>query len=139
MCGIDCLSRFRGMFAIALWDARNQALWLVRDRIGIKPLYYSIHHGRIVFASEIKALLQDPQQRREVNETALYHYLSFLTTPAPDSLFDGIHKLPGGSWLRVDASGHVRQERYLDVWDHVTPLEDASEEGFAERLIAELR
>ena len=60
--GIDCLERFRGMFAFALWDARDRELWLVRDRIGIKPLYYSIHHGRITFASEIKALLEDPEQ-----------------------------------------------------------------------------
>ena len=64
--GIECLQRFRGMFAIALWDARAQALWLIRDRIGIKPLYYSIHGGRVVFASEIKALLQDPDQKRAV-------------------------------------------------------------------------
>src|SRR5947208_13811745 len=98
--GIDCLHRFRGMFAIALWDARERCLWLIRDRIGVKPLYYSVHHGRITFASEIKALLEDPQQAREVNEDALYHYLSFLTTPAPETLFEGIHKLPPGSWLR---------------------------------------
>ena len=55
--GIDCLHRFRGMFALAIWDARAQELWLVRDRIGIKPLYWSLHHGRLSFASEIKALL----------------------------------------------------------------------------------
>jgi asparagine synthase (glutamine-hydrolysing) len=58
--GIDCLNRFRGMFAIALWETRSRRLWLVRDRIGVKPLYYSMHHGRITFASEIKALLEDP-------------------------------------------------------------------------------
>jgi len=68
------------MFAIALWDARTQEVWFVRDRIGIKPLYYSVHHGRITFASEIKALLQDPDQKRIVHEEAFYHYLSFLTT-----------------------------------------------------------
>ena len=58
--GIECLDKFRGMFAFALWDGRKKELWLVRDRIGIKPLYYSIHHGRIVFASEIKAILACP-------------------------------------------------------------------------------
>ena len=62
------------MFAIAIWDARLNTLWLIRDRIGIKPLYYSVHHGRITFASEIKALLADPDQKRSVNEEALYHY-----------------------------------------------------------------
>src|SRR5947207_205967 len=99
--GIDCLARFRGMFAIALWDAKARRLWLIRDRIGVKPLYYSVHHGRITFASEIKALLEDPQQKRAVNEEALYHYLSFLTSPAPQTLFEGIHKLPNGTWLCV--------------------------------------
>jgi len=95
--GIDCVQEFRGMFAIAIWDKRSRELWLVRDRIGIKPLYYSVHHGRITFASEIKALLRDPQQERAVDEEGFYHFLSFLTTPAPNTLFRGIHKLPGGT------------------------------------------
>src|SRR5258708_6994457 len=77
--GIECLHKFRGMFAIGLWDEKKRELWLIRDRIGIKPLYYSAHHGRITFASEIKALLQDPEQKRAVDEEAFYHYLSFLT------------------------------------------------------------
>src|SRR3990172_5443527 len=79
--GIECLHRFRGMFAFALCDEHKQTLWLVRDSIGVKPLYYSVHHGRVTFASEIKALLADPDQRREVNEQALYHYLGFLCSP----------------------------------------------------------
>jgi asparagine synthase (glutamine-hydrolysing) len=137
--GIDCLRRFRGMFAFALWDATARRLWLVRDRIGVKPLYYSIHHGRITFASEIKALLQDPEQVRAVNEEGFFHYLSFLTTPAPDTLFAGIHKLPPGSFLAVEADGRHREKRYWDVLDHTTPLTGVSEEEIAERLLAELR
>ena len=137
--GIDCLERFRGMFAFALWDGRSRELWLVRDRIGVKPLYFSVHHGRITFASEIKALLADPQQHRAVNEQALYHYLSFLTTPAPDTMFEGIHKLAGGSWLRVSEDGQIREQRYWDAWDHVEPLDRLSEDEVAERLRAELR
>lgn len=137
--GIDCLHRLRGMFAFALWDARSRELWLVRDRIGIKPLYYSVHHGRLVFASEIKALLEDPQQRRDVDEKAFYHYLSFLTAPAPQTLFAGINKLEAGTWLRVAADGTVRKQRYWEVWDNVEPLESESEEEIAERLLAELR
>jgi asparagine synthase (glutamine-hydrolysing) len=137
--GIDCLVRFRGMFAIGLWDARRREIWLVRDRIGIKPLYYSIHHGRISFASEIKALLQDPEQERAVNEEAFFHYLSFLTTPAPDTLFAGIRKLPAGTWMRVSEDGTVQERRWWDVWDHVTPLTGVPEAEIAERVLAELR
>jgi len=137
--GIDCLQKFRGMFAIALWDANAHRLWLIRDRVGIKPLYYSIHHGRITFASEIKALLQDPDQVRAVNEEALFHYLSFISTPAPATLFAGIHKLPPGSFLAIDAEGQHREERYWDVLDHTAPLTGVSEEEIAERLLSELR
>ena len=137
--GIACLEKFRGMFAIALWDAKARRLWLIRDRVGIKPLYYSIHHGRITFASEIKALLQDPDQARAVNEEALFHYLSFISTPAPDTLFAGIKKLRPGSFLTIDVDGQVGEERYWDVLDHTTPLTGVSEEEIAERLLAELR
>jgi asparagine synthase (glutamine-hydrolysing) len=137
--GIECVHRFRGMFAIALWDAGRQQLWLIRDRIGVKPLYYSVHHGRITFASEIKALLTDPQQARGVNEEAMYHYLSFLTTPAPDTLFEGIHKLPSGTWLRIDTDSRITQHRYWDVWDHTSSLEGVGEDEIAERVLAELR
>jgi asparagine synthase (glutamine-hydrolysing) len=122
--GIECLQRFRGMFAIALWDARRRELWLIRDRVGVKPLYYSMHHGRVTFASEIKALLEDPDQKRAMNESALYHYLSFMTTPAPETLFDGIRKLAPGTWLRINAAGQTNEYRYWDAWDHVTPLSD---------------
>jgi asparagine synthase (glutamine-hydrolysing) len=137
--GIDCLHRFRGMFAFALWDGRVRELWLVRDRIGIKPLYWSSHHGRITFASEIKALLEDPDQPRAVHEEALYHYLSFLTTPAPQTLFAGIRKLPAGTWMRVKANGDIEERKYWDVWDHVSPLTGESEASIAERVLDTLR
>ena len=137
--GIDCLEKFRGMFSFALWDARKQELWLVRDRIGIKPLYFGIQNGRITFASEIKALLQDPSQKRIVHEEAFYHYLSFLTTPAPQTLFDGIKKLPGGTWLRVAKNGQIDERRYWDVWDHTKPLVGVPEAEIAEMILAELR
>ncbi len=137
--GIDCIERFRGMFAIALWDGRSRELWLFRDRIGIKPLYYSIHHERVVFASEIKALLQDPDQIRTIDEEALYHFLSFLTSPAPRTLFGGIFKLPAGNWLRIRQNGEVEQRCYWDVWDRVHPLTDVPDSKIAEQVIEELR
>ncbi|MCX5713465.1 MAG: asparagine synthetase B, partial [Candidatus Omnitrophica bacterium] len=130
--GIECLEKLRGMFAFALWDAKSRDLWLVRDRLGIKPLYYSIGQGSIVFASEIKAILENPEQKRAVDEEAFFHYLSFLTAPAPQTLFEGIRKLPCGRWLRVDKDGQVTERQYWDVWDNVRPLTDSSEEDIAD-------
>ncbi|MHB1345377.1 MAG: asparagine synthase (glutamine-hydrolyzing), partial [Thermoleophilia bacterium] len=137
--GIECLHRFRGMFGIALWDGRTRELWLIRDRIGIKPVYYSIHHGRITFASEIKALLEDPEQERAVDEEAFFHYLSFLTTPAPMTLFAGIRKLPPATWMRISEDGAVHEKRYWDAAAEAESLADASEDEIAERLLEELR
>jgi asparagine synthase (glutamine-hydrolysing) len=137
--GIDCLDRFRGMFAFALWDARARELWLVRDRIGIKPLYYSVHHGRLTFASEIKALLSDPDQRRTVDEHALFHYLSFLTTPGPETLFEGIRKLRPGTWIRVSDDGTLVERTYWDVWNDVPGRLAGTEDECADRVVTELR
>jgi asparagine synthase (glutamine-hydrolysing) len=137
--GIECIHRFRGMFGIALWDGRTRELWLVRDRIGIKPVYYSIHDGRIVFASEIKALLADPDQKRAVDEEAFFHYLSFLTTPAPMTLFQGIRKMPSATWMRITEDGSIEEKRY---WDAAADAEDLSGMGvdeIAKRLLEELR
>jgi len=137
--GTHCLEKFRGMFAIALWDEKRRELWLIRDRIGIKPLYYSFHHGYMSFASEIKALLKDPDQKCAVHEEAFYHYLSFLTTPAPQTLFDGIKKVPPGTWLRVNGRGEICEHRYWDVWDYTTPLIGVPEQEIAEQILVELR
>jgi asparagine synthase (glutamine-hydrolysing) len=139
--GIDCLARFRGMFAFALWDSRQRQLWLVRDRIGVKPLYYSVHHGRVTFASEIKALLEDPEQPRRAHESALFDYLSFLTTPTTQTLFDGIRKLAPGTWIRFDETGAMTERRYWDVWDEVAATAPAGgdERAIAERVLADLR
>lgn len=137
--GIECIHRFRGMFAFGLWDVQKKELWLVRDRIGIKPLYYTIHHQRFIFASEIRALLQDPEQHRAVNEEAFFNYLSFLVSPAPQTLFDGIYKLPPGSWMKVNQNGNIIQQKYWDVWDHVNPLLNHNEDEIAHLIINELR
>jgi asparagine synthase (glutamine-hydrolysing) len=137
--GIDCLHKFEGMFGFGLWDTRRRELWLVRDRLGIKPLYYSLGNGRISFASNIKALLIEPDQRRAVNLQALYHYLSFSSTPAPNTLFDGIKKVPAGTWMRITEDGQVREHQYWNVLDHVDPLVGVSEDEIAERLLEEIR
>jgi asparagine synthase (glutamine-hydrolysing) len=137
--GIGCVDRFNGMFAFGLWDARAGQLWLVRDRLGIKPLYYSLHNGRITFASEIKALLGDPEQHRSVNEQALFDYLSFLATPAPQTFFQGINKLPNGTWLRVGLGGDTQEHRYWDHLDHQQSLVGLSDEAVVNLVLTDLK
>lgn len=137
--GIECIEKFRGMFAIALWDTKKKELWLIRDRLGIKPLYYSIQNGRLIFASEIKALLEDPDQKRELDLESFYHFLSFLTSPAPNTLFEGIRKLQTGTWIRIKENGHILEHKYWDVWDHTSPLINATEEEICQLILKELR
>ncbi len=137
--GIDCIHRFRGMFAFALWDGRKNELWLVRDRVGIKPLYYSIHNGRLVFASEIKSLLLDPQQKRELDNESFYHYLTFLTSSPHQTLFAGIKKLSGGTYIRVTPDINLYEYKYWDVLDYVEPLTNLDEDEIASRILEELR
>jgi asparagine synthase (glutamine-hydrolysing) len=137
--GIDCLQRFRGMFALAVWDGRSRELWLARDRLGIKPLFYSLTRGRLAFGSELKAILADPEQPRRVDPQAVYHYLSFLAAPAPLTFFADVKKLEAGAWLRVDENGSVEHRVWWDPWDHVDPLTDASDEEIAARVLEELR
>jgi asparagine synthase (glutamine-hydrolysing) len=133
--GRDCVHRFRGMFAFALWDQRSRELWLVRDRIGVKPLYFSRHHGRLTFASEIKALLADPEQPRAVDETSMYYYFSFLVPPAPRTMFEGIGKLAGGTWMVVAADGTTRTERYWDALDNRQDLSGWSDTQISEQVL----
>jgi asparagine synthase (glutamine-hydrolysing) len=112
--GAEVLRRLRGMFAFAIWDSRDQSLFLARDRIGIKPVYYYHQPGRFAFASEIKALLLDPAVPRALNHQALYHYLGFEFVPAPLTMFEHIAKLPAGHYLTF-RNGEVRTERYWDL------------------------
>ena len=94
--GKECVRHFNGMFAFALWDSIRRELFLARDHLGIKPLYYVDLGNRILFASEIKALLQDPDCPREVDVEALAELFTFRYVPSPKTLFKGIRKLPQG-------------------------------------------
>jgi asparagine synthase (glutamine-hydrolysing) len=105
--GIECINKFEGMFAIVIFDIKQELLYLVRDRIGIKPLYFSLQSDILSFASEIKALWPLPWIERNINQQALYHYLTFMVTPAPMTLYKGIYKLPAGHYLKVDAHKNV--------------------------------
>src|SRR3989344_879308 len=96
--GTDCVKKFNGMFAIALWDARKKLLFLVRDRMGVKPLYYYWKNGKFIFASEIKAILEHPVARN-VNLQGLSWFLSFRCNPSLETMFEGIFKLAPGHTL----------------------------------------
>lgn len=114
--GLDgLLERVSGDFAIGIHDAREDALYLVRDRIGVKPLYFAVFDGELVFGSEIKALLAHPKAERDIDPQAMVHYLSFLTTPAPMTMFKGIYKVPPGCWLRIGPDGDIKMVRYYDA------------------------
>ncbi len=117
--GLDgCLKRVRGMYAFALYDRSDGSLTLVRDPLGVKPLYYALQQpARILFASEIKALLAAPGAKPAVDDTALYHYLTFANAPAPLTLFEGVRKLEAGTYLRVDRHGRSTQTCF---WDPTT-------------------
>src|SRR5213080_1507374 len=117
--GLDFIEEIEGDFAIAIWDADRERLVLARDRAGVKPLYFYHQNGRFVFASEIKAIVEHPAVTPEIDEGALYHYLTFVTTPAPQTLFQRIQKLPAGHMLVIDRAGEARITQY---WDALPPL-----------------
>lgn len=97
--GLECLQHFNGMFAFALWDKNNNRSFIARDRLGVKPLYFAQRGEHLVFASEIKSLLQFPGINREVDLQALDAYMSFLWVPEPHTLFKDIYKLESGHYL----------------------------------------
>lgn len=136
--GLNFLDDLEGDFAIAIWDANREQLVLARDRAGVKPLYFLNHRGLFIFGSEIKAILEHPSVTADVNEEGLYHYLTFLTTPAPQTLFAGIQKLPAGHMLVIDRAGEVRAMQY---WDALPPAEslDRSERDHEEEILRLLR
>lgn len=112
--GLDCLSRLRGMFAFAIWDAREEILLLARDRVGIKPLYYCRCNDSLVFASEIKAILAAPEVTREVSPALIDRFMTFSYMPGEETLLKNIYKLAPGSYL-VAKEGDVRIHQYWDL------------------------
>jgi asparagine synthase (glutamine-hydrolysing) len=134
--GARCVHRLRGMFAFAVWDARRRQLFLARDRLGKKPLYYWQSGATLVFASEIKALLRHPGPGRSVDWAALHHYLAYGYTPAARSAFAGIVKLPPGHTALFDGAA-LTPRRYWSL--PPGPPAAAEPAEMAARVRAELR
>lgn len=112
--GVECLKRLNGMFAFALWDPAAKQLFIARDRLGKKPLYYYAKNGKFVFSSEIKSILDCPDVAREIDEEALGHFFGYEFIPAPKTIFRHVYKLPAGHYLTV-RGGDVDVRRYWDV------------------------
>ena len=134
--GLGCLEPLRGMFAFALWDARRKRLLVARDRLGIKPLFYRLEPGRLLFASELRALRELVGHPLEIEPQSVYDFFGFRYIPAPHTFYRGVEKLLPGHYLVVDARG-ARVESYWDV----PPEEETSRtaEDFAEEVIEQLR
>jgi asparagine synthase (glutamine-hydrolysing) len=129
--GLEFVQHLTGMFALAIWDTARRRLVLARDRLGIKPLYYTAEGSRVRFASEIKALLADPLLPRAVNSQALFELVGFEFTPAPETLFRGIKKLLPGCLLVVEGEATPRIHRYWQL--QAKPVE-ASPQALRELL-----
>lgn len=134
--GEDCVSHLRGMFAFAIWDKRKKSLFLARDRLGKKPLYYFMDGKRHLFASELKAILEDRTVPREINLEGLSDYLSFGYIPAPKTIFKGISKLLPGHFL-LHENGQVSIKKYWDI--EFSPKQDVSIEQYCDAILDTLK
>jgi len=130
--GDEFPNHLNGMFALALWDMDRERLLLVRDRMGVKPLFYAPVNGEILFASEIKAILAHPDYRRDVNHEALYHYFTFKNVPAPLTAFQGIESLLPGEMLIFERGAVVRKKWWSICFRE---MEEPDEEGIQKRIV----
>jgi len=137
--GEDCVKRFRGMFAFALWDRNKQTLFLARDRLGVKPLYYALlPDGWLLFGSELKSLLAHPRLDREIDAFAVEEYFAFGYVPEPRTIFTSAKKLPQAATLAAKRGAPLADAR--EYWDiPFSPVRVASEAEAVEELVARLR
>src|SRR5262245_4876963 len=130
--GESCVDKMRGMFAFAVWDDRRKRLLLARDRLGIKPLFYTVVGGRLAFGSELKVLLQLPEIERQLNWNSVNYFFSAMCTPVSESIVEGVHKLRPGHILTASAQHGIHTRQYWDV--EFDPDYGKSEQYFVERL-----
>jgi asparagine synthase (glutamine-hydrolysing) len=130
--GDRCIEKMRGMFAFAVWDDKQKRLLLGRDRVGVKPLFYAVVDGRLVFGSELKVVLQLPEIERRLNWASVNHLFSTMCTPGAESILEGVHKLKPGHVLTASIRHGVQIREYWDVV--FEPDYGKSEEFFIERL-----
>jgi asparagine synthase (glutamine-hydrolysing) len=139
--GPRCVERLHGMFHYAIWDSRTRELHLARDRLGKKPVYFAQPGGNFIFASEIKALLVHPALTADLDEEAFFHYLTFVCTPAPMTMFKGVHKMEPAERMTVRADGTTESEIYWSPFSEqvAAEVDSMSEPELKERLLELLR
>jgi asparagine synthase (glutamine-hydrolysing) len=146
--GERCVERFNGMFAFGLWDSRQKKLVLLRDRLGVKPLFYYLDQDKLLFASEIKGILQHPQISKELDHSALYDYFSLNYVPSPKTPFARIRALLPGHWLTVE-NGQINIVQYWDLnfsatdqtrteAEYIEEILHLLQDGIHRRLIADV-
>jgi asparagine synthase (glutamine-hydrolysing) len=144
--GRGCLDRLRGMFAFAIWDENSETLFIARDRVGIKPLYYATCGKGLIFASEIKAILCAEELPRRTNLQALYHFIGYEFVPEPDTMFEGVMKLQPGTWLSF-CHGRVETGSYWDLHieavertraEHEAALRDSMQDAVRSHLVSDV-
>ena len=135
--GIDCIHQFIGMFAFAVYDLRNNEAYIVRDRLGIKPLYFYHNNGNVTFSSEIKSILRlENEHTFEANESAISSYMSFRYPILNDTYFKGISSLPAGNFIHIKESGDFEIRRY---WNFSNNLKEQQEDKGEEFYINKIR
>jgi asparagine synthase (glutamine-hydrolysing) len=132
--GVDCVSLLSGMFAFAIWNSRSRSFFLARDRVGIKPVYYAHHAGRLYFASELKAILACPGIERTVEPQAIDDFLTYMYGPGSSTMLRGIYKLLPGHWMRVEA-GRTTVRQYWDL-EFSQARANRTEASLSEELVA---
>lgn len=139
--GSRCVERLEGMFAFAIWDGRRRNLFLARDRIGVKPLYYARLPNGLLFGSEIKAIVAHPAFTAELNEEALFDYLTFAFAPAPSTMFRGVHKLAPAERMTIYTDGAFERDIYWHPLraEIVQQVAEMGEAEMEERLLSMLR
>lgn len=133
--GEKCLDELNGQFAIVIYDQQQQTLFLARDRMGIRPLFYTVHAGRLYFASEIKSIFSaDPSITRQINRDVIQEIFTFWSPGGSDTVFEGISQLNPGCLLKIDRTGRVEEKQYWEIPFAQAAWSTASEQELAEQL-----
>jgi len=131
--GPGCIQYFTGMFTFVIWDRQEKEIFLARDRMGVKPLYYFINENKLIFASEARAILATGEVKRKINHKALRDYFSYQSVSYPFSMIEGIRQLEAGSWMRI-RNGKAENKLYWDVTDTQTDFDFSNKQKVQQRI-----